>query len=316
MAFQVKKAKREKIYVKLALMAPSGGGKTYGSLRLASGMADEIKKETGKDAKILLANTEQKRGYYYANEFDYDIVDIEPPHNPEKYVELIDFAVSEGYDILIVDSSSHEWEGKGGCLELQQQAGGTYQAWGKITPRHNRFIDAIADSPIHIIATMRGKDQYEVNKDDRGKTSVQKLGVGAKQRDGFEYEFTCTFLIDQKTNCAEVQKDNTHIFEGEGPTLLTENHGRKIIQWANSGEGYTPAAKKDTTEPPADKLSSLKDEIITLMGGIIESGVSKDEVYAVISENNGGKKNPNSLKTEEACEKVLEQLKDKFEVAK
>lgn len=316
MAFQVKKAKREKIYVKLALMAPSGGGKTYGSLRLASGMADEIKKETGKDAKILLANTEQKRGYYYANEFDYDIVDIEPPHNPEKYVELIDFAVSEGYDILIVDSSSHEWEGKGGCLELQQQAGGTYQAWGKITPRHNRFIDAIADSPIHIIATMRGKDQYEVNKDDRGKTSVQKLGVGAKQRDGFEYEFTCTFLIDQKTNCAEVQKDNTHIFEGEGPTLLTENHGRKIIQWANSGEGYTPAAKKDTTEPPADKLSSLKDEIITLMGGIIESGVSKDEVYAVISENNGGKKNPNSLKTEEACEKVLEQLKDKFEVTK
>lgn len=316
MAFQVKKAKREKIYVKLALMAPSGGGKTYGSLRLASGMADEIKKETGKNAKILLANTEQKRGYYYANEFDYDIVDIEPPHNPEKYVELIDFAVSEGYDILIIDSSSHEWEGKGGCLELQQQAGGTYQAWSKITPRHNRFIDAIADSPIHIIATMRGKDQYEVNKDDRGKTSVQKLGVGAKQRDGFEYEFTCTFLIDQKTNCAEVQKDNTHIFEGEGATLLTENHGRKIIQWANSGEGYTPVAKKDTDQPTADKLSSLKDEVIALMGKIIESGINKEDVYAVVAENNGGKKNPNSLKTEEACKKVLGQLKDKFEVNK
>jgi len=316
LAFQVKKAKREKIYVKLALMAPSGGGKTYGSLRLASGMADEIKKETGKDAKILLANTEQKRGYYYANEFDYDIVDIEPPHNPEKYVELIDFAVSEGYDILIIDSSSHEWEGKGGCLELQQQAGGTYQAWIKITPRHNRFIDAIADSPIHIIATMRGKDQYEVNKDDRGKTSVQKLGVGAKQRDGFEYEFTCTFLIDQKTNCAEVQKDNTHIFEGEGATLLTENHGRKIIQWANSGEEYTPVAKRDTDQPTADKLSSLKDETIALMGKIIESGINKEDVYAVVAENNGGKKNPNSLKTEEACKKVLEQLKDKFEVNK
>lgn len=316
MAFQVKKAKREKIYVKLALMAPSGGGKTYGSLRLASGMADEIKKETGKDAKILLANTEQKRGYYYANEFDYDIVDVEPPHNPEKYVELIDFAVSEGYDILIIDSSSHEWEGKGGCLELQQQAGGTYQVWSKITPRHNRFIEAIADSPIHIIATMRGKDQYEVNKDERGKTSVQKLGVGAKQRDGFEYEFTCTFLIDQKTNCAEVQKDNTHIFEGEGATLLTENHGRKIIQWANSGEGYTPVAKKDTDQPTADKLSSLKDEVIALMGKIIESGINKEDVYAVVAENNGGKKNPNSLKTEEACKKVLEQLKDKFEVDK
>ena len=85
-SFQVKKAKREKIYVKIALMAPSGGGKTYGSLRLATGMAKEIQNETGKPAKILLANTEQKRGYYYANEFDYDIVDVDAPHNPEKYV--------------------------------------------------------------------------------------------------------------------------------------------------------------------------------------------------------------------------------------
>ena len=118
MGFQVKKAKREKIYTKIALMAPSGGGKTYGSLRLATGMAQEIEKETGKKARILMANTEAKRGYYYANEFDYDIVDLDPPHNPEKYVELIDFAVKEGYDILIIDSSSHEWEGKGGCLEL------------------------------------------------------------------------------------------------------------------------------------------------------------------------------------------------------
>ena len=133
MAFQIKKAVREKIYAKIALIAPSGGGKTYSSLRLATGMKEEIEKETGKTARILMANTEQARGYYYADEFDYDIVDIEAPHNPEKYVELIDFAVQEGYDILIIDSSSHEWEGKGGCLELQQQAGGTYQAWGRHT---------------------------------------------------------------------------------------------------------------------------------------------------------------------------------------
>ena len=124
MAFQVKKAKREKIYVKVALMAPSGGGKTYGSLRLSKGMAEEIKKETGKDAKILMVNTEQKRGYYYANEFDYDIVDLEAPYEPEKFVDVIKFAQDEGYDILILDSTSPEWDGAGGCLELQQKAGG------------------------------------------------------------------------------------------------------------------------------------------------------------------------------------------------
>lgn len=309
MAFQVKKAKREKIYTKIALMAPSGGGKTYGALRLATGMAEEIEKETGKKARILMGNTESKRGLYYANEFDYDIVDIDPPHNPEKYVEFIEFAVSEGYDILIIDSSSHEWEGKGGCLELQQQAGGTYQAWSKVSPRHNKFINAIADSPIHIIATMRGKDQYEMTKDDRGKTSVQKLGVGARQRDGFEYEFTVTFLIDQKTNTAEVQKDNTHIFDQDGPTILSENHGKKIIQWANSGEGYTPvvhSANEDVVDATAEDLKNIKLQIIEAAKA---AGGSSDETVTNTVKQYAPSGNPNSIRDIDKAKALLEDLK-------
>lgn len=306
MAFQVKKAKREKIYPKIAIIAPSGGGKTYGSLRLATGMAEEIKKETGKDPKILMGNTESKRGLYYANEFNYDIVDLEPPYNPEKFVELIEFAVSEGYDILIIDSSSHEWEGKGGCLELQQQAGGTYQSWAKVTPRHQKFINAIADSPITIIATMRGKDQYEMSKDERGRASVQKLGVGAKQREGFEYEFTCTFLIDQKTNTAEVQKDNTHIFDREGPTILTEAHGAKIIKWANSGEGYTPVVRKEeTVTEPEDELKALKKQIVTRC---TELGGTKNTEMMEMLKTFVPSGNPNQIRDIEKAKECLAAL--------
>lgn len=310
MGFQVKKAVREKIYVKVALMSPSGGGKTYSALKLATGMADKIAQQTGKRPKILLGNTEAKRGYYYANEFDYDIVDIDAPHNPEKYVEFIDFAVKEGYGILVIDSSSHEWEGKGGCLELQQQAGGTYQAWAKVTPRHNKFIEAIADSPIHLIATMRGKDQYEVEKDEKGKTSVKKLGVGAKQRDGFEYEFTCTFLIDQKTHMAEVQKDNTHIFENETATLLDEAYGEKIMEWADSGEGYTPAVRSkgagsDATSA-ADDISSVKKEIIAMCTKL--GGTKNGELMATLKEfvPSG---NPNALRDLDKAKNCLDKIK-------
>lgn len=309
MAFRVKKAKREKIYCKIALMAPSGGGKTYSSLRLATGMAKEIEKETGKKARILMGNTEQKRGYYYANEFDYDIVDIEAPHNPEKYVEFIEFAVKEGYNILILDSSSHEWEGRGGCLELQQQAGGTYQAWGKVTPRHNKFIEAIADSPIHMIVTMRGKDQYEMTSDERGKKSVQKLGVGAKQRDGFEYEFTCTFLIDQKTSMAEAQKDNTHIFEHETATLLSESYGEKIMQWANSGEGYTPPVRgKDDTvaNDSTNDLTSVKKEIISLCSSL---GGTKNKELMTTLKNYISSGNPNAIKDLGKAKECLAKIK-------
>ena len=301
MAFTVKKAVREKIYTKIALMAPSGGGKTYGALRLATGMAEEIEKETGKKAKILMGNTEQKRGYYYANEFDYDIVDIEAPHNPEKYVEFLEFAVAEGYSIVIIDSSSHEWEGKGGCLELHQQAGGQYQNWKSITPRHNRFINAIADSPIHVIATMRGKDQYEMIKDERGKASVQKLGVGAKQRDGFEYEFTCTFLIDQKTNTAEVEKDNTHLFEGNGAILLTEDHGRKIIKWANEGSSYTPPKRieEDKAAANADAVPELKKKITEVFKS--KGGQTNAQLMAYFKEHG----NYNGLSDVDALNKYL-----------
>lgn len=308
MGLQIKKAVREQIYTKIALMAPSGGGKTYSSLRLATGMAREIEKETGKKAKILMGNTEESRGYYYADEFDYDIVDIDAPHNPEKYVELINLAVENEYDILIIDSSSHEWEGKGGCLDIQQQAGGTYQAWSRITPRHQKFIEAISNSPIHIIATMRGKDQYEMVKDEKtGKSAVQKLGVGAKQRDGFEYEFTCTFLIDQKTNAAETQKDNTHIFEGQGSTILTEKHGEEIIKWANSGEKRT-VKKPVIKQVVPETVEELQKAIIAKA---TELGGSSNKELLDTFQTILGTKNPNSCKDKEKLQKLYEKLGEK-----
>ena len=303
--FVVRKAKREKIFTKVALIGPSGSGKSYGALRLATGMAREIKKETGKDAPILVANTESKRGNYYANEFDYDIVDIDAPHNPEKYVDVINFAVEQGYAILIIDSSSHEWEGKGGCLELQQQAGGTYQSWAKVTPRHQKFINAIADSPIHIIATMRGKDQYEMNKDEKGRTQVQKLGVGAKQREGFEYEFTCSFLIDQKTNTSEVQKDNTHIFEHETSIILSEDHGEKIIKWANSGEGYTPVVRQPDPEDVVEDLTAVKKQIVTRC---TELGGTKNTAMMDLLKTFVPSGNPNAIRDIDKAKECLEAL--------
>jgi len=214
------------------------------------------------------------------------------------WVNFVEYAVAENYPILILDSTSPEWEGKMGCLELHKQAGGRYQDWDKVTPRHDAFIASIADSQIHIIATMRGKDQYEMEKDGN-KTSVKKLGVGAKQREGFEYEFTATFLIDQKTNMSEVQKDNTHLFENEGNLLLTEKHGVQIIQWANSGEGFTPSLRNTKTETKAESLETLRKSIIDLAKEL--GGVEKEDVKEV-SKKHG---NPNGIKDEQKLKEYL-----------
>lgn len=236
MALKIRKAVREQVYAKIALMGCSGSGKSYSALRLSKGMAEALSKELGRPAKILMANTEGSRGVYYANEFDYDICDIEAPYSPETYIELINDAVEAGYDILILDSASPEWDGKGGCLELHAMLGGRQQDWKDISPRHNKFLDAILMSPVHIIATLKGKDAYEIDKDANGKVSVKKLGLGTRQRDGFEFNFSCTFSIDQKTHIAQAQKDNTHIFEGSAGEILSEDYGKRIIAWANSSE--------------------------------------------------------------------------------
>ena len=298
--FQIVEAKRELIWTKIAAMGASGSGKTYSALRLATGMLEELKRlGQEKNGKIAMVNTESSRGRYYANEFKYDIIDMTAPHSPERYVEVINFVVEQGYPILIVDSTSHEWEGKGGCLELHQQAGGTFQSWAKVTPRHDKFIQAIADSPIHIIATMRGKDQYEIEKSDTGKQNIKKLGVGAQQRNGFEYEFTATFTIDK--SLATPQKDNTHLFEGSSGEILSEEFGKKIIQWANSGEGYTPpvrelkvekSLKQQATELAKEKLS-------------VNKAVAKDIIKSYAP--NG---NLNTIEGDEKFKKLIAELNE------
>lgn len=286
----VKDAVRELVFVKVALMGASGSGKTYSALKMATGMSEALEPILGRKAKIIMLNNEASRGKYYANEFDYSIADIAAPHEPEKYVSAIKQCVKMGFDIIILDSSSHEWEGDGGCLAIHSLLGGKYQDWSKVTPRHNKFIQEIADSPIHIIATMRGKDQYEMDKSEQGRITVTKLGVGAKQREGFEYEFTTTLLLEQQDHFAKAQKDNTHIFESKGRFIIEKEHGKEIIAWANSGKGYTPTVR---TAPATVVEPSAMDKILVLC---TELGGQRDENLMTVVRKYAPKGNPKVIK--------------------
>ena len=225
MAIQAKKAVKYQINVKIALMGPSGSGKTYSALRLAGGM--------GK--KTLLGNTEADRGYLYAGKFDYDIADLAAPYTPEKYIELIEYAEKEGYDTLIIDSGTHEWSGRGGLLEVHgNMPGNSYTNWAKITPRHNAFVDKILYSKVNVIVNLRGKDVYVMAENEKGKQAPKKEGLGADMRANFEYEMMATLMIDQQSHVAMAMKDNTGLFENRFE-VLTEDHGRLLMQWANDG---------------------------------------------------------------------------------
>ena len=236
MAIQAKKAVRRKLHIKMALIGPSGAGKTFSALRLCKGIG----------GKTVLCNTEAERGYIYANEFDYDIIDLDAPFTPEKYIEVIQYAVKEGYDNLIIDSASHEWTGKGGLIEIHDKmSGNSFTNWATLTPRHNAFLDAQLYANVNIIACLRGKDEY-VMEEKNGKQTPKKVGLGAQQRNGFEYECQVTLMIDQSNHVASAMKDNSHIFEGQYE-VLTEEHGELLRAWAETGE--------DKPAPPVTLIS-------------------------------------------------------------
>ncbi len=109
---------------------------------------------------------------------------------------------------------------------------------------------------------------------------------------------------------AEVQKDNTHIFENETSTLLNESYGEKIMEWADSGEGYTPVVRnKDNSSDSTstgDDISAVKKEIISMCTEL--GGTKNADLMATLKKytSNG---NPNQIRDIDKAKECLAKIK-------
>lgn len=229
--FSFSKAERKKAKLKLNLNGASGSGKTYSALVLASGM--------GK--KIAVIDTENESASLYANDFNFDTLPLRPPYSPERFAGAVITAYNMGYEVLIIDSVSHEWIGTGGCLEMNDEAakrfkGNTWSAWSETTPKHRKFIDSILQTDIHIITTTRAKTETAVG--EKGK--IIKLGMKAEQRDGYEYELTVALDLLHENKFAIPTKDRTKLFNTTGEVITAET-GRKLLAWLNDGRSQEEA---------------------------------------------------------------------------
>lgn len=291
MAF--KKAEREKLWLKILLSGPSGAGKSYSALRLATGLA----KSCG--SRIAAVDTENGRIRYYADEFDFDDMQL-ADFSPEKFIEAIDDAVAEGYQVLIIDSSSAEWKYLNEVHD--KMPGNSFTNWGKLKPRHAAFMDKILESPCHIIVTARGKDEY-VLEEKNGKQQPKKIGMGVQQEKDIEYNYTVTFNLHQDTNVAECLKDNTHLFEGKYEKL-TEADGVALYNWANKGKEAVAKVSRTTGIVEGSIYEDIKNEINTL----ISRGVDKTAVTAKVKEKLGVA-NYNKIDDKALLEELLAELK-------
>lgn len=240
---QFTKATRKKARLRLALTGPSGSGKTMAALNIAKGLG----------GKVAVLDTEHGSASLYAEPItlpdgtrfeppEFDALELTAPYSPERYIEAIKAAEAAGYDTLIIDSLTHEWSGSGGCLEINDTVaqakfrGNTWSAWNETTPRHRAFVDAMLQSPMHIIATGRSKTETAQTEGANGRKQVVKLGMKTEQRDGIEYEFTVVLDLVHNGHFAIASKDRTGLFAGGEPAAVSVETGKHLLAWLDSGE--------------------------------------------------------------------------------
>ena len=107
---QIQKAQRKKAKIKLGIQGPSGAGKTVGALLIAYGITEEWN-------KIVVIDTENHSSDLYDHLGNYNVLHLDAPFSPEKYIEAIHTCIKAGAEVIIIDSISHEWEGSGGILD-------------------------------------------------------------------------------------------------------------------------------------------------------------------------------------------------------
>lgn len=269
----LKKAKRKQVKLRLNLSAPSGAGKTMSALRMAYGIVGDWN-------KIAVIDTENGSASLYSHLGDFQTIDLSAPFSPERYIEAIKTCEKGGIECCIIDSSSHEWSGSGGCIESNEILaqtkfrGNTWSAWSETTPKHDKFVNCLLQSPMHIITCTRSKMETVMGDDKK----VKKVGMKDIQREGWEYELTISLNIDRDTHMATPSKDRTGLFEGKMPFVITENTGEQIKKWCDEGldenTEIESAVKKIKACKTVDDLKSVK---IELPSFVINSDVFKNE---------------------------------------
>lgn len=266
----LKRAKRQMLIGAIAFVGASGAGKTLGALLVAYGHMKEKYPELSDEdiwSKIGLVDTEHERALVYEG-MEYQGVqvgqfwhyDLKAPYSLDRFEKAFDELKAEGVEIIIVDSTSHAWEGTGGVLDLQQSLGGRFQDWN--TANKDAYYPLVSlftgeKHGVHVYNTMRAKQEYAMQPDDNGKNQVVKLGVKPIQRDSFEYEFQVVFSIGMD-HIATTSKDNSGLFEGQAARLGVE-HGRKLAQWLDTGVDIFAERKSQAAEQEANRLATVND---------------------------------------------------------
>jgi len=240
-----KKATKAAAKLRAAVFGPSGAGKTFTSLRIATGLAD--------GGPIAVIDTERGSASKYADRFSFDVLEL-ADQSIDGYVDAIKQAAAAGYQVLVIDSLSHGWQTLLEEVEKLAKAkyrGNTWSAWSEGTPIQRKLVQAILGYPGHVIGTMRSKTEW-TTVDNNGKKTPQRVGLAPEQGKGVEYEFDLLVEISTE-HIANVIKDRTGKFQDKLIDKPGEEFGQQLAAWLSDGlpcpvaSAPTPARTADAT---------------------------------------------------------------------
>ncbi len=275
---EIKKASRQEAKLRIGLSGASGFGKTYSALLIAFGMTNDW-------AKICVIDSENSSASLYSHLGNFNIIDLQAPFTPEKYIEAIILGEKSCMEVIIIDSITHEWSGSGGCLEIHEQLGGRWQDWAKVTPRHQAFVDTILQSKCHVITCVRRKIEYSLDTDSNGRMKVTKLGTKEVTKEGFEFELTLNFELINEHHLTKASKDRTGLFMNKPEFVINSTTGKKLIQWAKNTMTKTELQQKITECNNMQELTELYNANLDLAKTIEQDFVAKRDLLKQLTFN-------------------------------
>lgn len=215
-------ATKEQTRLRMAIYGPSGAGKSFSALRIASGLG----------GRVAVIDTEHRSAAKYADRFAFDVAELTGDRGIEMVINGLAAAAKAGYEVLIIDSLSHAWQGlleEIDKLAATKYRGSTWQAWAEGTPKQRRMVEALLSYPGHLIATMRSKTEWVVS-NEGGRAKPVRVGLAPEQGKGIEYEFDLLLEITAD-HVAHVVKDRTGQFQGRLIERPDEAFGRELAGW-------------------------------------------------------------------------------------
>ena len=196
---------------------------------------------------------------------------LRAPFTPNAYTEAMTAADEAGFPVIVIDSTSHMWDGEGGILEDQdeifQRLGGReanrMRSWHEAKKPNKRFVQRLLQVKAHVVLCFRAEDKIEMVKvgdkiEVRAKDTLTSiLGWVPICERRLPFELTLSMLVLPSApgvpKPIKLGDDFKPFFPLDQP--ISEESGRQLAEWARGGAAAPPTATVEPTDGEFEEMS-------------------------------------------------------------